>query len=192
MTFSKIKITIIFFIIFFVATYLFVSSHPLHRAVEHNNKLLISILSSVPYFREQKLHSFKADCWTPADIAINRRSYEALEILLKNHASFNGCRKPLLLVAIYKEDESSFDLLIKYGADVKEPYNGSHYLTYAAGECKSTPIIERLLQNGAVVNERSFYPGKKNWEGHTALYIAATSGCVENVKFLLANGADPL
>ena len=71
-----------------------------------------------------------------------------------------------------------------------------------SGTITSLKLAEALLAHGAEVNDRysiartprhmAFGGGGTSFVGATSLYIASKSGDVEFMKFLTANGADPL
>ena len=57
-------------------------------------------------------------------------------------------------------------------------------LLQSASECGNVAIIERILSRGLDINS-------KESDGNTSLMIAALSGKVEAVNYLLDKGADP-
>ena len=71
-----------------------------------------------------------------------------------------------------------------------------------SGTITSLELAKALLAHGAEVNDRysnsgrprhmAFGGGRTSFTGATSLYIASKNGDVEFMKFLIANGADPL
>ena len=71
-----------------------------------------------------------------------------------------------------------------------------------SGTITSLELAEALLAHGAEVNDRyseartprhmAFGSGRTSFVGATPLYIASKNGDIELMKFLIANGADPL
>lgn len=171
-------------------------THPLHYAVQYNNLTFTKLLSPIAFFRDRELRDpSRMYCVsTPAEIAIDQKHYEALEIILNNKSSFNGCNDiPLLSFAIQKNDLKSFKMLVDHGADIKEKFFGSNFLDLAAAKCETndTAIIEYLIANGLDVNARIKSSGTRSNEITTPLYSALMNKCVKNAKILLDHGANP-
>ncbi len=107
---------------------------------------------------------------------------EALEAGAAVNVSDDGGYTPLMLAALYGEEEM-VELLIAEGANVNAATKwGATALTRAAQDGK-TKIVELLLSNGADVNRREY-------DGYTALSRAAMNGHEKIVQMLIAKGAD--
>ncbi len=90
-----------------------------------------------------------------------------------------------LIVACNSRQKEIAKTLIEAGADVNKANNiGSTALHGASTHKDFTDIVKLLLDKGADVN-------KANRDGTTALYIASNKGNIENVRMLLAAGANP-
>jgi ankyrin repeat protein len=90
--------------------------------------------------------------------------------------------RTLLIQACENGDAASVTALLKAGADVNRPDNIGHTpLIMASGNAS---IVRILLEAGA-------NPNVESRSGWTPLEGAATDGCVECVRLLLAHGADP-
>lgn len=81
-------------------------------------------------------------------------------------------------------------LLVERGARVDaDPYRGTP-LIWAAAKGRIA-AAKWLIAHGADVNQRATFGGPSHGQGVTALHLAAQSGKLEVVKFLLERGADP-
>lgn len=81
-------------------------------------------------------------------------------------------------------------LLVERGARVDaDPYRGTP-LIWAAAKGRIAAAMW-LIAHGADVNQRATFGGPSHGQGVTALHLAAQSGQLEMVKFLLDRGADP-
>lgn len=89
--------------------------------------------------------------------------------------------------AAEKGNITAFDILLKYGARLEN----SMALHEAASTCHGLqiPMMKHLLALGLDVNGSD--KGKRRGTLGTPLFYAIDSGVVENVQFLLENGADP-
>jgi ankyrin repeat protein len=80
-------------------------------------------------------------------------------------------------------------LLAERGARVgADPYRGTP-LIWAATKGRIA-AAKWLIEHGAAVNQRATFGGPSHGQGVTALHLAAQSGQLEMVKFLLDRGAD--
>ena len=81
-------------------------------------------------------------------------------------------------------------LLVERGARVDaDPYRGTP-LIWAATKGRIA-AARWLIEHGANVNQRATFGGPSHGQGVTALHLAAQSGQLEMVRFLLDRGADP-
>lgn len=132
---------------------------------------------------------------------------DVVKLLIENKADLELERrgKTSLYFAVTRGRESVVKLLVKAGAkgDVKElqltydllraacrgfkMQRGEGYPLFPGyiGEPEKAPEIVEVLKRGADVNAADS-------GGYTALMYAANLGCVDNVKVLLANGADAI
>jgi uncharacterized protein len=137
---------------------------------------------------------------------LNKRT-EAIKLLIENKAGleikeYEG--QTALDLAVYGDQNEAIDLLVKAGAK-QDPVKIRLYRDLFDAACKGfksnphepfppnpggpigdaskAPDIVAVLKRGADVN-------KPDSRGYTALMYAANLGLVENVKTLLANGAD--
>ena len=81
--------------------------------------------------------------------------------------------------------------LVRAGARLDaDPYRGTALIWAAA--CNRTEAATWLLNHGANVNQKGTFGGLTHGQGITALHIAAQSGHMPMVKFLVESGADRL
>jgi ankyrin repeat protein len=81
-------------------------------------------------------------------------------------------------------------LLVDRGARVDaDPYRGTP-LIWAASKSR-IDVARWLLDHGAPVNQTATFGGPSHGQGVTALHLAAQSGLLEMVRFLIQEGADP-
>jgi ankyrin repeat protein/nucleoside phosphorylase len=119
-------------------------------------------------------------------LAIDRRNWHALEILLKGGASPNcvnpSAETPLCLV-VYADEFEAANLLLQNGADVNA-YSPSHAnALQAAIDCESVQMVQLLIENGADVNAHNDIRG-------SALQAAIAQDSVQMVQLLIEDGAD--
>ena len=95
------------------------------------------------------------------------------------------------LVWAAKSDRvEAMSLLVERGARVDtDPYRGTPLIWAAANG--RTAAAKWLIAHGADVNQRATFGGPSHGQGVTALHLAAQSGQLEMVKFLIDCGGDP-
>ncbi|MDR1148397.1 MAG: ankyrin repeat domain-containing protein, partial [Spirochaetaceae bacterium] len=137
--------------------------------------------------------------------AYSKAEINRMETILKNYPNKIPVLSYLLMVLDEKPKKSLniIELLIKYGANLNEPYQFEYYsvtnseqvriypLFIAINKNNSSNIIEYLLLNGANVN--SINDGVLNVTGKdlsTPLIEAVAQQNISIVKLLIENGAD--
>ena len=112
---------------------------------------------------------------------------DAVELLLAHHANlesrgYNGITP--LLTAVGEGNLPFVRLLIAHGANLYQTTDDhATALHIAALRPGNVPLLRFLLKRGFEVN-------LKDGEGKTPLHVAVDNGCLDNVQFLLAHGAD--
>lgn len=158
---------------------------PIFDAVYKGNIEAIKIL--LKYGAKLKVRDKVKD--SPLDAAISSKNLDLINFLLEKGADPNGFGKgfrPPLITAIDENNIASVDALLKAGADPNKFYDkkrGMSPLHYVAKEGNSE-ILTVLLLNGGEINL------KDGWH-ITPLYLAVRANRVENIRALLAAGADP-
>lgn len=92
--------------------------------------------------------------------------------------------KTALHLAIFMRNSEFTQVLVSRGAQIDCVLREHTALTMAISS-RCTPITAVLIDSGANLNLSS-------WNGNTPLLAAAATGHDETVRYLLANGADPL
>ncbi|KAJ3498906.1 hypothetical protein NLG97_g767 [Lecanicillium saksenae] len=120
----------------------------------------------------------------PLWASVATRQEEMTQMLLDRGADpdFDSHKTPLLSLAIDMDDTKTAELLIEYGADVKQRDDYSNTpLEYAAAN-NSLSLCRLLVAKGAKVEGN---------RGTSALHAAITEHNVEIVRFLLSQGVSP-
>lgn len=85
----------------------------------------------------------------------------------------------------------ALEFLLRHGAAINaDPYRGTA-LTWVAAGSGDILTAKWLVEHGAEVNKKGTFGGPSHGEGITALHMAAQTGKLEFVKFLISCGADP-
>ena len=111
---------------------------------------------------------------------------ECMKILLQKDADPNARNNEGATALIWAADDpAKVKLLVAAGADVHaKTRHGSTALLASSLKYGSSAVIAQLLEHGAKVNVA-------DPDGWTPLMRAAASGDVENMRLMLAHGADP-
>jgi len=119
-------------------------------------------------------------------LAMQEGSLKTAEVLLSHPTiqidALNQAGESALMMAALKGEINGMRTLLARGAKVNQP--GWSALHYAASGTEAAAAVRLLLEKGADVNAAS--PN-----GSTPLMMAAQYGSEDNVKLLLAGGADP-
>lgn len=137
---------------------------------------VMALLSAVPERAHdpEKAHAVEEPAWIRTALFGTPQQVSSLD---PESRTVNGTT--VLMMAV--PDPEKVRLLLKRGAEVRVRVpSGTDALTIAAAYRGSAEALRLLLEAGAEVR-----PGK------TPLLFAAMSGDLENVKLLLAHGADP-
>lgn len=117
-------------------------------------------------------------------LIVARQGFPTLaELLLQRGAKpalANPNRETPLSVAAYEGHGDTVQVLLKYGASLKE--TDPDALLYATMNCWDG-AAKVLMDNGADLN-------RQDAEGHTALIFSARNGCIGIARMLLERGAD--
>lgn len=121
--------------------------------------------------------------------SIEAKDLEKVLALLEQGVSVsekNDNGETALMIALRSGNVEIVKLLLENKVEVNEKdSDGWHALMLAALYQVPIKIVKMLLRHGAVIDERNKF-------GETSLIKAAEQGCLEMVKLLLANGADPV
>ncbi|HXD18149.1 MAG TPA: ankyrin repeat domain-containing protein [Vicinamibacterales bacterium] len=140
--------------------------------------------------------------FTPLLFAAQQGDVESGRLLLQAGADVNdrsgSDRKTPLIVAAASGGNAFSALLLDKGADPDLADEGGFTaLHYAALDERGADIVRTLLTHGARPNPRTTKDSREyvyagvNLTGATPLFLAASRGNVEDVRALLAGGADP-
>jgi ankyrin repeat protein len=129
--------------------------------------------------------------WSPLYGAAIDGNLDVVKLLVESGANPNGLGTTnemkqvwnVLMAAAWKGHTKVVQYLLEKGADcnLKTPSGGSAFREIA--KYPQPGALKLMLDAGAEVNS-------KELTGHTALTFAAYNGCLENVKILIAAGAD--
>jgi ankyrin repeat protein len=180
-------------------------STPLFMAVQMGNEDMVQALLDAGAKVDHGTNS-----QTPLHVAIAKGYQPIAEALLKHKADANAADsngQPPLFQAVIKGDKDLVTLLIDHGAKVSvEDKQGATPMAYAMTYDKPE-LMELLESKGAkpdlfvrvyrgdvakvkaALKEDSQRVHAVNWEGRTALHIAAQRGSVETLALLLDAGA---
>ena len=91
--------------------------------------------------------------------AVYKSNYEEITRLLQNGADINSSNKehdkPVLSIAIERNDIPAIHLLLEHAPDVnKSDKNGHTPLMFACMNNDLTPIVEELVSRGAIISQR--------------------------------------
>lgn len=119
---------------------------------------------------------------TALDVAIRKDNEEAANALL----STNKVKQPedVFMTACGQKSVKNVELLIKYGANVNDTLDNGYSMLMYAASFGSYEILDRLLKNGAKVNQI------RKVDGMTPLMFAAFNGELKKVALLLKYGAN--
>jgi ankyrin repeat protein len=133
------------------------------------------------------------DGGTPLGFATFARRYDVVRLLLEHGADPNkrsADGQPPLFQAVLTGDPMLVSFLIAHGADVNlDDGEGATALAYAA-QNESPALTEILLTNGANPNTATRHHGNRAYVGYTPLHWAVSGDHLDNVKLLLARGAN--
>lgn len=132
-------------------------------------------------------HGVCEDLATELLTAAESGRFEKFESLLKTKvADVNATQADgtsALAWAVYHDDESAVDLLIRSGADVNAANDLGVNPLHLACTNKNADIVEKLLKAGA-------NPDNSKWTGETPLMTCANTGVLDAVDELVTHGAD--
>jgi ankyrin repeat protein len=97
----------------------------------------------------------------------------------------NSVGTNVAMVAAAEGSPKVLDFMVQHGADIHALTRVGHDVLYCAVMENNPEMVEHVVKLGFSVNER-FGPSKQ-----TPLIVAVQNSCLNSVKWLLANGADP-
>ncbi|KAK2755409.1 dihydropyrimidinase [Colletotrichum kahawae] len=160
------------------------------------------------YISSEQLFMKQPETWKSSLLqsAIISGNLPAARMLVEIGADVNAREQGLcpIYAAVRSEDTTFFDLLLSNGAGVNFEHEGTSPLLHAVqkydfvweGKRASVPLVERLLQHGANVNQAQRRGGGLKdyamfeFEGYTPLMHVAGEGAPELTNLLIAHGAD--
>jgi ankyrin repeat protein len=141
--------------------------------------------------------------FTPLLFAAQQGDVESGRVLLQAAADVNertaAGDMTVLMVAVASSNAAFARLLLDSGANANlADRNGYTALHFAALDKDGADVVQALAAHGAQINARTTRDTRANTtsgvsvQGATPLFLAAARGHAQNVRALLAAGADPL
>lgn len=157
---------------------------PLHQATIHGH-------TNIARYLLQNRANTKAQDGTGSSALHEAVRYGRLEIarmLLSQGASINAednlGKTPVMIIIPDEQQNSMYDLLLSYHADVKHKDTyGDTVLHNASMTALPIDIVKKLVYAGAFINER-------NKEGITPIILAIERNLTEHITYFAENGGD--
>lgn len=159
---------------------------PLHLAIDKKCNDLVKLLLNNDAISIEEAES--EDQLTPLFLAVFTQDKEIVKLLLDrgaNTSAQNGKGNTALYFAIKLKNEELVKILLDHGADFNI-VNNEGLSSFHNAATKN--IIEMLLSRGADINSRT--ENDTDFNGCTALGLAALRGREEEVETLIKNGAE--